>query len=205
MPHSSASSRSPCAWRFCPRTRTAVTAPEGHGPWTMIVESIGSPRDGRQVATLRLADRTSGDLRLAATLPRLPHGRARRRRRRGRAAAASTRLAVRSVPGEGRRLGDARGRPPDGRAGSGGPRPRTRTAAPERRGRPGEGPSRTRGGPGGGHPRRASRPGGPRRGRGIHDGRGQPRRGDLRLEYRDRRRGGRGDRRDACAVGVAPS
>ena len=51
---------------------TAATAPEGHGPWTMIVESISSPRDGRQVATLRLADRTSGDLRLAATLPAYP-------------------------------------------------------------------------------------------------------------------------------------
>ena len=55
-----------------PSDVTAVTAPEGHGPWTMIVESIGSPRDGRQVATLRLADRTSGDLRLAATLPAYP-------------------------------------------------------------------------------------------------------------------------------------
>jgi competence protein ComEC len=55
-----------------PSDATAVTAPQGHGPWTMIVESIGSPRDGRQVATLRLADRTSGDLRLAATLPAYP-------------------------------------------------------------------------------------------------------------------------------------
>ncbi|HET8786941.1 MAG TPA: ComEC/Rec2 family competence protein, partial [Candidatus Limnocylindrales bacterium] len=44
----------------------------GEGPWTMVVESIGSPRDGQQVATLRtLSDGTAG-FRLAATLPRYP-------------------------------------------------------------------------------------------------------------------------------------
>ena len=55
-----------------PSDGTAVAAPEGHGPWTMLVESIGSPRAGRQVATLRSRDPSSGDLRLAASLPAYP-------------------------------------------------------------------------------------------------------------------------------------
>ena len=47
-------------------------APEGRGPWSMLVENLGSPRDGRQVATLRsIGDAATGS-RLAATLPRYP-------------------------------------------------------------------------------------------------------------------------------------
>ena len=42
------------------------------GPWTMIVESIGSPRDGKQVATLRTVEDGATGFRLAATLPRYP-------------------------------------------------------------------------------------------------------------------------------------
>ncbi|HET9083903.1 MAG TPA: hypothetical protein VFN41_05810, partial [Candidatus Limnocylindrales bacterium] len=42
------------------------------GPWTMVVESVGSPRDGQQVATLRTLDEGSTGFRLAATLPRYP-------------------------------------------------------------------------------------------------------------------------------------
>ena len=42
------------------------------GPWPMIVESIGSPRDGQQVATLRTLDAGPTGFRLAATLPRYP-------------------------------------------------------------------------------------------------------------------------------------
>jgi len=49
--------------------------PDGDGPWTADVASIGSPRDGQQTATLVLvgdaSDRTSG-FRVAATLPRYP-------------------------------------------------------------------------------------------------------------------------------------
>ncbi len=49
--------------------------PDGDGPWTADVASIGSPRDGQQTATLVLvgdaSDRTSG-LRVAATMPRYP-------------------------------------------------------------------------------------------------------------------------------------
>jgi competence protein ComEC len=44
----------------------------GSGPWTMTIESVGSPRDGHQVATLRTTDATAGGLRVMATLPRYP-------------------------------------------------------------------------------------------------------------------------------------
>jgi competence protein ComEC len=48
----------------------AVELPDGDGPWQVIVEGVAAPRDGRQPATLRLED--GSELRLAATLPRLP-------------------------------------------------------------------------------------------------------------------------------------
>ncbi len=47
-------------------------APDGRGPWTMVVESVGSPRDGHQTATLRSAATGASGFRLAATLPRYP-------------------------------------------------------------------------------------------------------------------------------------
>ena len=47
-------------------------APGGGGPWTMVVETVGSPRDGDQVATIRTATGGSAGFRLAATLPRYP-------------------------------------------------------------------------------------------------------------------------------------
>ena len=43
----------------------------------MIVESVGSPRDGKQVATLRTVEDGATGFRLAATLPRYPGDRAR--------------------------------------------------------------------------------------------------------------------------------
>jgi competence protein ComEC len=46
--------------------------PEGSGPWSMVVETVGSPRDGQQVATLRTLDPGSAGFRLAGTLPRYP-------------------------------------------------------------------------------------------------------------------------------------
>jgi competence protein ComEC len=49
-----------------------VGAPGDAGPWPMIVESIGSPRGGHQVATLRTLDAGPAGFRLAATLPRYP-------------------------------------------------------------------------------------------------------------------------------------
>lgn len=48
--------------------------PVGDGPWSMLVEAVGSPRDGRQVATLSILSGRP-DLpvtRLAASLPRYP-------------------------------------------------------------------------------------------------------------------------------------
>ena len=46
--------------------------PDGSGPWSMVVETVGAPRDGEQVATLRTLDDGPAGFRLAATLPRYP-------------------------------------------------------------------------------------------------------------------------------------
>ncbi len=46
--------------------------PDGEGPWRMVVETVGSPRDGDQVATLRTPDGPTTGFRVAATLPRYP-------------------------------------------------------------------------------------------------------------------------------------
>ncbi|MEX2182844.1 MAG: ComEC/Rec2 family competence protein [Chloroflexota bacterium] len=53
-------------------TPVAPIAPDGRGPWLMIVESVGTPREGRQIATVRGDGGASGPLRLAASLPRYP-------------------------------------------------------------------------------------------------------------------------------------
>ena len=46
---------------WIPTASDLAGAPSGDGPWEMLVESIGSPRDGHQVATLRtLEDGPSG-------------------------------------------------------------------------------------------------------------------------------------------------
>jgi competence protein ComEC len=47
-------------------------SPSRAGPWSMVVESVGPPREGRQVATLRTVDVGTDGFRLAATLPRYP-------------------------------------------------------------------------------------------------------------------------------------
>src|SRR4051812_19285879 len=47
-------------------------SPTGEGPWMMRVESVGSPREGSQVATLASVDLGADGFRLAATLPRYP-------------------------------------------------------------------------------------------------------------------------------------
>ena len=46
--------------------------PTGSGPWHMIVEGVGSPRDGQQTATLATPSDGSAVVRVAATLPRYP-------------------------------------------------------------------------------------------------------------------------------------
>jgi competence protein ComEC len=55
-----------------PTSAELAGEPDGFGPWTMLVESVGSPRDGHQVATLRILDAESTGFRVAATLPRYP-------------------------------------------------------------------------------------------------------------------------------------
>ena len=47
-------------------------APAGSGPWMMVVETVGSPREGHQVATIRTLSEDSSGFRIAATLPRYP-------------------------------------------------------------------------------------------------------------------------------------
>jgi competence protein ComEC len=47
----------------------APPLPGGSGPWTVVVESIGSPSAGQQIATVRIEP---GGIRVAATLPRYP-------------------------------------------------------------------------------------------------------------------------------------
>jgi competence protein ComEC len=46
--------------------------PDGSGPWKMVVEAVGSPREGHQVGTLRTVANGGPAFRLAATLPRYP-------------------------------------------------------------------------------------------------------------------------------------
>src|SRR4051794_3097444 len=55
-----------------PPAASPTSAPDGKGPWTMTVEATGSPRDGRQVATLVSAAEGSAAFSVAATLPRYP-------------------------------------------------------------------------------------------------------------------------------------
>ena len=55
-----------------PSAAVMAGTPEGSGPWTMAVETVGSPRDGQQVATLRSTLPGPGAFRVAATLPRYP-------------------------------------------------------------------------------------------------------------------------------------
>jgi competence protein ComEC len=46
--------------------------PDGGGPWTLVVESTGSPREGQGTATLRTPPGIEPAFRVAATLPRYP-------------------------------------------------------------------------------------------------------------------------------------
>ena len=54
-----------------PAPGQASAGPVGDGPWRMVVESVGSPRDGKQVATLG-SQEDHAPLRLAASLPAYP-------------------------------------------------------------------------------------------------------------------------------------
>jgi competence protein ComEC len=46
--------------------------PDGGGPWPMVVETVGSPREGHQVGTLRTIAGAPSAFRVAATMPRYP-------------------------------------------------------------------------------------------------------------------------------------
>ena len=54
-----------------PSAAAAPPLPDDAGPWTAVVESVGSPRDGAQVARLRITT-GSGEVVVAATLPAFP-------------------------------------------------------------------------------------------------------------------------------------
>ena len=161
------------------------------GPWTMVVETVGAPREGtrsrRSGRSTTRRRRASGSPRRCPRYPAVEpgdvvvvDGRARER----------PDCPYGALPRPDRRVGharraDARG-PPSGR-----PDPATRLeAAPTRRGRAADPrPPRARGRSRGRHPDRAARPGRPGGRGGVHDRRRQPRRRDLGLEHRDRRGG----------------
>ena len=60
---------------FGPAPPPVPALPEDRGPWPAVVESVGSPRDGQQVARL-LLQVVPGPVRVAATLPSYPTVRA---------------------------------------------------------------------------------------------------------------------------------
>jgi competence protein ComEC len=51
---------------------TPGVPPDGEGPWSLVVRSTGSPRDGHQVATLGTGPGEMPAFEVAATLPRFP-------------------------------------------------------------------------------------------------------------------------------------
>jgi competence protein ComEC len=55
-----------------PATSTVAELPTGDGPWDATVIATGSPREGRQAATIELVGTDARTLRIAATLPRYP-------------------------------------------------------------------------------------------------------------------------------------
>ena len=55
-----------------PQATDAVALPDGDGPWKAVVVATGAPREGRQMATIELAEGGTMPVKLAATLPRYP-------------------------------------------------------------------------------------------------------------------------------------
>jgi len=55
-----------------PADPTLAAPPNGAGPWTLVVETAGSPRDGQQTGTLATPVGIVPSFRVAATLPRYP-------------------------------------------------------------------------------------------------------------------------------------
>ena len=162
----------------------ASAIPSGAGPWIGVVETVGAPRDGNRPATIRLEG--SAPLLVAATLPVVPGGRARRPGAGARRDPAATTGRLRRLPRSHRRGGHAARRRPRAAPGRGHRRADARGLPPLRRGRSRPGAAGAGGRAGGRDPDRAARPGRSRSGRRLHDRRRQPRRRDLGLEHRDR-------------------
>ncbi|HET9757331.1 MAG TPA: ComEC/Rec2 family competence protein [Candidatus Limnocylindrales bacterium] len=57
---------------FGPESTELTGMPTGSGPWAMVVETVGAPREGHQVATLRTVGGGDTGFRVAGTLPRYP-------------------------------------------------------------------------------------------------------------------------------------
>ena len=172
-----------------PAGTTAPPLPEDAGPWTAVVESVGSPRDGDQVARLRLhAD--GGEVSGRGDAAGVPvDRRGGRRRGRGPAPPAAGRRWLWRVPAAIGRVGHARRQGPHaGARVADGPPDAPRC---ERR-RPAAGASRARGRAGRRDPGRPPRTRRPHARRGLRDRGREPRRRDLGLEHRDRRRPRRG-------------
>ena len=167
--------------------------PDGDGPWALAVASPPARRaTGSRPRRSVRAPGTTPAFEVAATLPRYPVvipgdrvvvSGAIRRSARNRRTARTSRGSVRS--------GTLTSRTLELEPGSDDPGRRLEAHPPRRRRGPRGGPARARGRAGRRHPDRAARPRRSRPGRGVHDGRRQPRRRHLRLEHRDRRRGHR--------------
>ena len=202
---SSVPGSSPSGWRSSrPGRRPLDQPPDGDGPWALVVESTGSPRDGAQTATLATPADADRPFRVAATLPRYP------------VVIPGDRVvvdgAIRARPDSPYgayllRIGAAgtlTSRTLDGPAWSRRPGSTSRGAPPRVRRGPGPGPPGARGRSGGRDPDRPAGPGRSRPGGGVHDGRGQSRGRHLGLEHRDRGGGDRGtdgSSRPAATIG----
>ena len=165
----------------------------------MQVEAVGSPRDGQQRATLAerapRSDRPHPRRGHPPRLPGLMPGR-HASRSKGPCARRPTRpygAYLRRIGAHGTLRANTMTVEPSRRRSRACPRSVARGGRTGARG----GPARTRGRAGRRDPDRPARPRRPRPGGSVHDRRRQPRRGDLRLEHRDRRRGGRRLRRPA--------
>ena len=179
-------------WSDAPRSRRARRSPRWRG-------AVGDGGRDHRVATRGPSGRNVAHPR--RRIERLPPGvdapsisadRARRPRGGRWTGPPTTRQPIRAIPRAARSLGHARGTVPPAPRTSRRPRGVARIA-PARGCRSADsGPPRTGGGAGSRDPHRtpgSSRPG---RRRQLHDGRCQPRRRDLRMEHRHRRRGDRG-------------
>ena len=172
--------------------------PSGDGPWIATVQSVGAPRAGHKAGDR--AARGDPPVIVAATLPYYPPVVPGDRVGPDRQDPAATRGRLRRLPGPDQRGRDAARGHARGAARLGLARRRARRHSPGRRGGPRSRNPRARGGSGRGRADRAPGPRRPRPGRGVHDGRREPRGRHLRLEHRHRRVHARGHRRGTATT-----